>query len=220
MKNKLSQYVLAVSVTFMSCNGYATIVYTDETTFLTDVGAAPVAVESFESAPTGDSTTSLAFPAADLSCDGSTWCSDFFGVSTLMPTEGSQGVYFATPDSITFTFATPITAFAIDVGDLGTRGATDFSATLSNGNEISFFTEYTGSSFGQLFVGVIDDTEFTSITFHGSIADDGIYFDRMQTAMVTLAVPEPETYALLLAGLALLGVSASRRKKANIYTTH
>ena len=220
MKNPLSQYALAASVTFMTCNVFATNVYTDEAAFITDVGAEPVTFEIFESTPTGDSTTSLAFPTADLSCDGSAWCSDFFGVSTLMPTDGSQGVYFATPDSITFTFATPITAFAIDVGDLGTRGATDFSATLSNGNEISFFTEYTGSSFGQLFVGVIDDTEFTSITFHGSIADDGIYFDRMQTAMVTLAVPEPETYALLLSGLALLGVSASRRQKAAIYTTH
>lgn len=218
MKNKFSQYAFAASVTFMSCNVFATTVYTDEATFITDVGAAPVTLESFESAPTGDSTTSLAFPTADLSCDGSAWCSSFFGVSSLMPTDDSQGVYFATPDSIIVTFATPITAFAIDVGDLGTRGATDFSATLSNGDEITFLTEYTGSSFGQLFVGVIDDTEFTSITFHGSIADDGIYFDRMQTAMVTLAVPEPETYAMLLVGLGLLGISASRKKQT--FTPH
>ena len=129
MKNKFSQYAVAASVTFMTCNVFATNVYTDEATFITDVGAEPVTFESFESTPTGDSTTTLAFPTADLSCDGSAWCSDFFGVSTLMPTDGSQGVYFATPDSVTFTFATPITAFAIDVGDLGTRGATDFSAT-------------------------------------------------------------------------------------------
>ena len=138
-----------------------------------------------------------------------------------MPTDDSQGVYFATPDSVTFTFATPITAFAIDVGDLGTKGATDFSATLSNGNEVTFLTEYTGSSFGQLFVGVIDDTEFTTITFHGSVLDDGIYFDRMQSAMVTLAVPESKTYAMRLA-LALLCLAAFRlvARSGAVYTPH
>ena len=30
--------------------------------------------------------------------------------------------------------------------------------------------------------------------------------------MITAAVPEPETYAMMLAGLGLLGVAARRRK--------
>jgi hypothetical protein len=50
-----------------------------------------------------------------------------------MPTDGSLGVFFATPDTITFALNAPVNAFGIDVSDLGTVGATDFSATLSNG---------------------------------------------------------------------------------------
>lgn len=211
MKIQLTQYVLATALTFITGSAFAAINYADEAAFSTDLGTAAVTLESFESVSGGSGTTSLAFPTAEVSCDGSSWCSNFFGVSTAMPTDGTMGVYFATPDSITFTFATPITAFGIDVGGLGTKGATDFSATLSNGNTITFFTEYTGSSFDQLFIGVIDNTEFTSITFHGTVPDDGIYFDRMQTALAA-PIPEPHIYAMLLIGLGLLGISMHRKQ--------
>lgn len=208
MKIRYSQYVLAASLSFTVGSAFATTSsYTNEAAFSAALGATPVTLESFESAP-GGSATSLIFPTVDVSCSGSTYCPGFFGVSSLMPTDGSQGVFYATPDTITFTFAAPVNAFGINVGDLGTVGATDFSATLSNGDAATFFTGYSGISYGQLFVGVIDSTPFTSVTFYGTAPDDGIYFDRMQIA----AVPEPETYAMLLVGLGLLG-AASRRKK-------
>ncbi len=216
MKIKLTQYVLVVYLTFITSSAFATTNYSDEATFSEALGDAPVILESFESVlDKGTETPSLVFATADVSCDGSSWCSNFFGVSPLMPTDGAMGVYFATPDSITFTFAAPITAFSIDVGGLGTKGATDFSATLSNGTETTFLTGYSGSSFDQLFIGVIDDSEFTSITFHGTIPDDGIYFDRMQTALAEIPapIPEPSTYAMLITGLLLLGASAHRKKQ-------
>ncbi len=211
MKIQWTQTIFAVSLIGIASSAFATISYSDEAAFTAGVGGAPIAMESFESI-TGGNGTSLAFPTVDVSCDGGAWCSSFFGVSPILPTDGSQGVFFATPDSITFTFATPITAFAIDVGDLGTQGPTDFSATLSNGNEITFLSGYSGSSFDQLFIGLIDNIEFTSITFHGSMPDDGIYFDRMQTALA-IPVPEPEIYVMLLAGLGFLGIVSRRRKQ-------
>ena len=42
-------------------------------------------------------------------------------------------------------------------------------------------------------------------------------FIRLDNVSVTVsAVPEPETYAMLLAGLALVGVAARRRQRANV----
>lgn len=203
----------AVVLAFASKCTLATITYNDEASFSEALGGTSTVIESFEEPSTDTDMTPLSFPTADIACDGSTWCSDFFGTSPLMPTDGSQGVYFATPDSITFTFSSPITAFAVDIGDLGTRGATDLSVTLSNGNSTTLLTEYTGSSYSQTFIGLIDDVEFTTITFHGTVADDGIYFDRMQTAVVAAPVPEPEASAMVITGLAVLGLFAYRRKR-------
>ncbi|MCE7913174.1 MAG: hypothetical protein DYH15_00560 [Nitrosomonas sp. PRO4] len=211
-----------VVVTMMACfavnsNLMATTTYTDEASFSTALGSAAVTMESFESLPTGNGASLLASPAVEVSCDGSAWCSGFFGVSAIMPTDGAQGVYFATPDSITFTFLEPITAFAIDVGDLGTRGATNFSAVLSNGNTATFFTDYTGTSFGQSFVGIVDSVAFSTITFYGTVMDDGIYFDRMQTALADIPpVLEPNHYFMLITGLGFLGVLAAYRKRNKV----
>ncbi|MBL8498072.1 PEP-CTERM sorting domain-containing protein [Nitrosomonas sp. JL21] len=209
--NRFISYACVFSLSSVTGSAFATMTYLDEASFTSALGGATTTLESFEEPPV-DNSSPLVFPTVEVSCDGSEWCSGFFGTSTVMPTDGSFGVYFSTPDSITFTFSSPITAFAIDVGDLGTRGATDFSATLSNGNSATLFTGFTGTPDNQAFVGLIDTTEFTSITFQGSAPNDGIYFDSMQTALVT-AVPEPHTYALLLAGLGLLGMTHFQKRQ-------
>jgi hypothetical protein len=68
---------------------------------------------------------------------------------------------------------------------------------------MTFFSNYTGPTYGRLFAGVISDSTFTSVTFSGTAAGDGIYFDRMQIA--DEAAPEPGGYAPMLVGLGLLG---------------
>ena len=211
--NQFIFYACVFSLSSFTGSAFATMTYLDEASFTSALGGTVATIESFEEPP-ADNSSPMVFPTVEVSCDGSAWCSSFFGTSTTMPTNGSHGVYFSTPDSITFTFSSPITAFAIDVGDLGTRGATDFSATLSNGNSATLFTGYTGTPDSQAFVGLIDTVEFTSITFQGSAPDDGIYFDRMQTALIT-AVPEPHAYALLLVGLGLLGMKHYQKRQTN-----
>jgi hypothetical protein len=206
MKNTFVKRTLVLAVFATMGHAFAATTFTNEATFVTALSGATIALESFESTP-GGSAASLVFPTVTVSCSGSAYCPGFFGVSSLLPTDGSQGVYYATPDTITFSFATPITAFGIDIRGLGTVGATDYSAKLSNGSSGTFFTGYTGGDAGHLFAGITDTTAFSSVTFHGTGPNDGIYFDRMQIA----AVPEPETYAMLLTGLGLLGAIARRR---------
>ena len=81
--------------------------------------------------------------------------------------------------------------------------------TLSNGDSFSFLGNSSdGPTRGVLnFGGLIDTTPFTSMTISSS-GDVGLDIANFRAA----AVPEPETYALMLAGLAALGYVARRRK--------
>jgi hypothetical protein len=51
-----------------------------------------------------------------------------------------------------------------------------------------------------------------TLTIWGSVTDGGSYGGNLNVLMAP--VPEPETYAMLLGGLGLLGVVARRRKQA------
>jgi hypothetical protein len=139
------------------------------------------------------------------------YCPSFFGVRTGFASDGVQTVYFATPSSATFTFNSPITVFGVDMMGPGTVGATDITINWVNGSS-QIYTGITGLSNTVWFSGVIDSTPFISVTFSGTAPDDGIDFDRLQFRSAGV-VPEPETYAMLLAGLGLLGFIGRRRKQ-------
>jgi hypothetical protein len=64
------------------------------------------------------------------------------------------------------------------------------------------------------FVGVWSDTAFDRLEIRetaGAIEDD--YFGEFYSGSVAMPVPEPETYAMLLAGLGLVGFTARRRMR-------
>ena len=214
---KPSSIVAAVLATTglvgLSLPAHAATFFTSEAAFNT--AAAPFGArttESYEAAPgAGSTTTSLNYSPITFSCTGSTYCPGFFGRSTLLKTDGSYSVYGATPDSMTFTFSSAITAFATDLIGLGDVGATTFSAMLSNGSSGALFTGLSQPGGTVNFVGIVDAAGFTSVTFTGTQPGDGVFYDRTQYAM-TAAVPEPETYALMLMGLGVMGYVARRRK--------
>ena len=67
---------------------------------------------------------------------------------------------------------------------------------------------------------IVSSFDFSAIsdTAEGvTIAADGTIYLTDETPNVyvlTAAVPEPETYALMVSGLAVLGVAAARRRRA------
>lgn len=67
-------------------------------------------------------------------------------------------------------------------------------------------------SFTNTFAGLVPGNEY-KLKFVGNWngVPEGKKWDVVQNGNVTLAVPEPETYAMLLAGLGLIGTIARRR---------
>ena len=51
-----------------------------------------------------------------------------------------------------------------------------------------------------------------ALTTHTNNGVTGQYYFQVRNGVITAPVPEPETYAMLLAGLGLVGVMSRRRK--------
>lgn len=197
--------ICTASLAFAGGAANAATTYTSEAAFVAAAGGG-LAFESFET-PAAVNPTTVVLNDVTVSCSGSTYCPGFFGVRQLNATDGRQTVFFATPDSATFTFSSAITAFGIDVIDLGTVGGTNFTINYVNGSSV-LFSNYSGG--GVLFAGVIDTIPFLSVTFSGSSPNDGIDFDRLQYKFDN-AVPEPTTWLMMIAGFGLVGASQRRR---------
>lgn len=207
--SKLNQIAVAMGLSLgLVAVSQAAFIYTSEAAFLAAAGGG-LSLESFEN-PSQVTGTSVKVADATVTCSTSQYCPGFFGVRQIgNATDGRQTVYFATPSAMVFTFNTAITAFGINVMDLGTTGGTtNLTIDYQNGSQ-QIFTNFTGG--GVLFAGVIDSNAFTQVTFSATRPNDGIDFDRMQYKTGG-TVPEPSSAALAL--LALAGLGALRRRSA------
>jgi PEP-CTERM motif-containing protein len=221
MHSCLARFLGLVAILFvlgMPAQALPAAVFNTDASFLAAAGGG-LTSEGFETAVLG-TPTSVTFPGGTFSCSGISFCPGFFGVSTSFHDAGNQSVFFATPDTATFTFGSSINAFGVAIGGAGDVAPITLTASLSNGDTAPVLTNHTGpftvfESGDRQFFGVIDTAPFTSLTFTGSNSGDGIFFDTMSFGTAGAApapVPEPGTL-LLFASSGLLGVSSAAWKR-------
>lgn len=137
---------------------------------------------------------------------------NFFTTSTAPNGLGLSALgFFASTDTITFTFANAITAFGIDINTFASSNGA-YAATLNTGDQaFSIFETFPGVGTGQ-FLGFVSNTPFTSVTVQ---AGTGFSYTldtlRYGAREVVLGVPEPATWAMMLMGFGGVGYSLRRR---------
>jgi hypothetical protein len=105
------------------------------------------------------------------------------------------------PTSGTISFAAPVTSFTFLWGSPDSYNrVTDGTVTVTG----STFSSGTGNNAETTLYTFFDALGFSSLTF----STTGIAFE-----LAVASVPEPETYAMMLAGLGAVGFLALRRKR-------
>ncbi|MEO8930617.1 MAG: FxDxF family PEP-CTERM protein [Caldimonas sp.] len=159
--------------------------------------------------------------AATLACSAGTVLADPPPV-TLTPAGAGMfsGAFTQSADGLfidTFTFLPTTFAGLVSVTLSSLSGPVSFFTASINDQNFSFLPESDGPDFS-FAATVTNDVPLTLTVFGAVLGDDGnpagmgSYHGTINAATVA-AVPEPETYALMLAGIAAIGWG-SRRKRA------
>jgi hypothetical protein len=212
----------------------ATITQYTRATFPSTVNGVSVITQNFDSLP-GNQTISTVGDVTFSASLGSPLVTGLYFASTPFYTLGSTsddggGFFdslFVPSETATFSFAKPITAFAIDITSNAPVGGA-YQAELSTGDKILSqyapfialdpFSQSGRQTIGQ-FIGFVSDTPFNSVTISAlpvdrfgtgfSLATYAYVLDTLRYAEAP--VPEPSTLFSLAPALLALGYYSHRK---------
>lgn len=209
--------VLAI-VASTTAGSAATLTSVDRATFSAAVTGGTISSDNYDTTAVGGAPTTAGVTYSASA--GNVIVTNAYLTSTNPNGIGSTSVgFFQETETVTFTFAAAITAFAIDINTFATSNGA-YTATLNTGDTIdSIFEVFSGRATGQ-FLGFVSDTSFTSLTLtavNGVTDPNETYtLDTLvfgDAAAVTGAVPLPASLPLLAAGIGLC-FGLGRRRKA------
>jgi hypothetical protein len=185
------------------------------------------------------STATAAGVITDVTASGSGLGSFNILSNTTNPNELNLGKVFDSLNPITLTFTVGHTEgtgnpYAVTEAITNSIGSAwnDFHLTLSEpagGDQNAVFTNFASSALTGFtldspssgprelnFTGGLADHGIANATFNLTPADPGAGNTATFTLTEVPTIPEPETYAMLLAGLGLIGAIVRRRRNPNI----
>ena len=201
----------------------ATTAYSNQATFAAATGG--VTVETFEGFALGTATSIASLGVTSISGKdvNGTSVGQFVSSSAALPfpmfvpplpsgthylSNQLNGPSFAT-GSIDFSFGSAITAIGAFVADSSPLAG--FSIEVFSGATSVGLITVGSRTLPDSFVGITSTVAFDRARFFGVSTSDSWGLDNLQIGAAA-AVPEPGTYALMLAGLAVGGLLARRRK--------
>ena len=204
--------------------GQTVTTYTDRTSF--NAAAGPVSGQDFNGFATDATFQNVPLKVGDFTIVGTGTAQlnrNFVDVSPfLFSTHGTgDGSPFADilvaaagGADVTLSFLSPILAWGADFGDLSQGNVQRTSINFGGMTLVPTSTSQTAVR----FFGFVSSTPFSSLTFSSTGTNDGFGIDNVSYAFANAApmpgVPEPATWAMLLAGFGAIGFAMRRKRGA------